>query len=220
MQQLSATGNTYDIQIEAKILDDNPRRTTTTGDNSLLGEYKYYSVYTNTILEKLRETEEYQLKNDDYIVVTVKNTNITIGTQLKNFLYKLIGNDTYTIGTSASALIVNNGGNNVEIGKIEVQIQEPTVDTDNLPEETPEEGTGNSEITCPTCLGDRGYSEECPGSWYNSFTEPAPHGPCDGEGRWEDWQCNGCTLFDEVCAVCDGPFVPYSHTRSCTECHR
>ena len=88
VQQLGATGNTYDIEIEAKILDDNPRRATTTGTSDLVGEYQYFSVYTNTILEKLRKNDEYQLKNDDYIIVTVKNTNITLGTQLKNFLYK------------------------------------------------------------------------------------------------------------------------------------
>ena len=81
----------------------------TTLNYSSVGEHNYYSVYTNTILEKIRETEQYQLKNDDYIIVTVKNTNITLGTQLKNFLYKLIGNDTYTIGASASALVLNSG---------------------------------------------------------------------------------------------------------------
>lgn len=109
VQQLNATGNTYDIQMEVKILDDNSRRVTTTGNSSLVGEYKSYSVYTNTIMDELRQDEEYTLKNDDYIIVTVKNTNITIGTQLKNFLYKLIGNDTYTIGTSASASVLNAG---------------------------------------------------------------------------------------------------------------
>lgn len=109
VQQLYATGNTYDIQLEVKIIDDNSRRVTTTGNSNLVGEYKYYSVYTNTIMEELKEDGEYKLKNDDYIAVTVKNTNITIGTQLKNFLYKLIGKNTYTIGASASASVLNSG---------------------------------------------------------------------------------------------------------------
>lgn len=108
IQKLYATGNAYDIQIEAQILDDNPRRATTTATSGLQGEYKYYSVYTNTILDAVNgEKGIYQLKKDDYIIVSVKNTNITIGTQLKNFLYKMIGKDTYTIGTSASALVLN-----------------------------------------------------------------------------------------------------------------
>lgn len=108
-QKLLATGNTYDIQIEAKILDENPKKATVTGDKSLVGEAKYYSVYTNTILEKLENGEDYILKNDDYIIVTVKNTNLTVGAQLKNFLYNLIGRDTYTIGASASALVLSAG---------------------------------------------------------------------------------------------------------------
>ncbi len=111
LQKLYSTGNSFDIQIEAQILDDNPRRATTTASSNVLGEYKYYSVYTNTILSELEKSEnsKYQLKNDDYIIVSVKNTNTTMGTQLKNLLYNLIGKDTYTIGTSSSALVLNTG---------------------------------------------------------------------------------------------------------------
>lgn len=113
ISKLSATGNTYDIQIEAQIIDDNPRRATTTGSNYLVGEYKYYSVYTNTILDIVNgKQEEYVLKKDDYIITTVKNTNTTIGTQFKNIIYNLIGKDTYVIGTSASATVLNSGKNN------------------------------------------------------------------------------------------------------------
>ena len=111
LQKLYSTGNSFDIQIEAQILDDNPRRATTTASSNVLGEYRYYSVYTNTILSELEKSEnsKYQLKNDDYIIVSVKNTNTTMGTQLKNLLYNLIGKDTYTIGTSSSALVLNTG---------------------------------------------------------------------------------------------------------------
>lgn len=63
VQKLSSTGNAYDIQIEAQIIDDNPRRTTTTGSRDLSGENKYYSVYTNTILEQVEgEAQVYELK--------------------------------------------------------------------------------------------------------------------------------------------------------------
>lgn len=111
VQKLYSTGNSFDIQIEAQILDDNPRRATTTASSDVLGEYRYYSVYTNTILSELEKSEnsKYQLKNDDYIIVSVKNTNTTMGTQLKNLLYNLIGKDTYTIGTSSAALVLNTG---------------------------------------------------------------------------------------------------------------
>lgn len=107
IQKLYATGNSYDIEIEAQIIDDNPRRATTTLSSALTGEYKYYSVYTNTILDKIRENGKYELKKDDYITVTAKNSNVTVATILKNMFYKLTGKDTHTIGASAAQLVVN-----------------------------------------------------------------------------------------------------------------
>ena len=112
--KIYATGNSYDIQIEAQIIDDNPRRATTTGDKEVLGQYKYYSVYTSTILDKLKTDGKYELKNDDYIIVTVKNSNLTIATQLKNMFYKLTGKETYSIGTSVSSIVINGSSSEVE----------------------------------------------------------------------------------------------------------
>lgn len=111
VQKISATGNAYDIQIEAQIIDDNSRRATSTADSSQTGEYKYYSVYTNTIMDKIRNDGFYELKKDDYVIVNVKNINITLGTQFKNMFYKLVGKDTYTIGTSSSGIVVNSDTN-------------------------------------------------------------------------------------------------------------
>lgn len=111
IQKISATGNTFDVQIEAQILDDNPRRATTAVSSSQTGEYKYYSVYTNTILETISEEGVYELKKDDYIVVSVKNTNVTLATQFKNIFYKLTGKDTYAIGSSTSSIVLNSGNN-------------------------------------------------------------------------------------------------------------
>lgn len=140
MQKLGATGNTYDIQIEAKIIDDNQIRTSTTSNMSEAGEYKYYSVYTNIIVEKLMQEDVYPLKKDDYITVTVKNTNITIGTQLKNFIYKLTGKETYTIGATSSALVLGNGDNNLYLGEIEAMEEpEPEPEPTPTPTPTPEE---------------------------------------------------------------------------------
>lgn len=119
-----STGNTYDIIIEARILDDNPERRTITTEELKPTEGQYYSVYTNTILEKMEQKEqngevgEYLLKKDDYILVTIKNNNITLGSQLKGIFYKFLGKDTYSIGANASALVINTG----EIEKKELQV--------------------------------------------------------------------------------------------------
>lgn len=134
IQKIGATGNSYDVQIEAQIIDDNPRRATSTENSKLLGEYKYYSVYTNAIIDEIENSEEheYPLKKDDYVIVTVKNTNITLGTQLKNTLYKLIGKETYTIGTSSGALVLNAGND-----KIVVATSGPTTPAEPEPTPTP-----------------------------------------------------------------------------------
>lgn len=109
IQKLHATGNTYDVELEAKILDENPGKKTTSTSQTMIGENVYYSVYTSEIENKINADNKYNLKKGDYIVASVKNTNITMGTQLKNFFYKLVGKDTYTIGATVSTLVTNTG---------------------------------------------------------------------------------------------------------------
>lgn len=122
VQKISATGNNFDIQIELQVLDDNPERKSVTTDKTVKGENLYYSVYTenitNKIMEKINQGEEgeYNLKKDDYIVVTVKNTNVTIGTQFKNMFYQIIGKDAYTISASSAALVSNSGDETIDLG--------------------------------------------------------------------------------------------------------
>lgn len=106
ISKLYATGNTYDVQLEHKIMTTNPNK----GDADQLGENLYYSVYNSTIIDGgVNMGNNHIMKKGDYIIATVKNTNITIGSQIKNFLYSIVGKDTYTIAASASALVVNTG---------------------------------------------------------------------------------------------------------------
>ncbi len=100
VNKIQATSNTFEVILEARILDENPERkdvVTSTGNSNNV-ESQYYSVYTNKILDDVNNNGEYLLKKDDYILVTIKNTNITLGTQLKGIFYKFIGKDTYTLG--------------------------------------------------------------------------------------------------------------------------
>lgn len=106
--KLYATGNTYSVELEHKIMTSNPNKGTT----DQLGENLYYSVYDSTIVEGdtgIKQKDEYLMKKGDYIMATVKNTNVTIASQIKNFVYSIVGKDTYTIASSASALVVNTG---------------------------------------------------------------------------------------------------------------
>lgn len=108
--KLYATGNTYSIDLEHKIMTTNPNK----GEVEQLGENLYYSVYNSTIIDGANgiynsTKKEYLMKKGDYLIVTVKNTNTTIASQIKNFLYSVVGKDMYTIAASASALVVNTG---------------------------------------------------------------------------------------------------------------
>lgn len=117
-QKLTSTGNTFDINMEFKILDENPGKKTTQTTRDKIGENVYYSVYTSQIeqaLEKDGDNVKYSLKEGDLVSVTVRNTNLTIGQQLKNFAYKVIGNDTYTIFASKSGLVLANGSTSTVI---------------------------------------------------------------------------------------------------------
>ena len=110
--KLYATGNTYDIEIEIQVLDDNPGKKIVYSSPNLIGENVYYSIFTSTIMDDLNDVNKNNqkvLKKGDYIIVKVKNTNITLATQIKNFLYRIVGKDTTTISASATALIINDG---------------------------------------------------------------------------------------------------------------
>lgn len=105
IQKLNATGNTYAVELEVQHLDDNPGNKGSGID--VIGENIYYSVYTNNIVNELvnPESYSYKLNKGDYVKAKVENTNITFGTQMKNFLYSIMGKDTIAIEASASALV-------------------------------------------------------------------------------------------------------------------
>ena len=53
-----------------------------------------------------------QQKEGDIFSASVKNTNTTMSQQLKNFLYKVSGNDTYTIAAEHAGIVTANGTTN------------------------------------------------------------------------------------------------------------
>ncbi len=109
IQTLNATGNTYDVDIEAKILDENLSTKVGQANLEKIGENVYYSVYTSQIEQVLKSSPKFTLKEGDMISVTVKNTNKTIAQMLKNFFYSVTGNDSYQVAASGLALITVNG---------------------------------------------------------------------------------------------------------------
>ncbi len=105
---LGSTGNTYNVTIEAKILDENASRLTT-NNNGQAGQNAYYSVFTSQILDTITNKDVFYLKEGDIISVDVKNENQTIAQQLKNFFYTVVGKDTYIIAASSGGLVTVTG---------------------------------------------------------------------------------------------------------------
>ena len=107
VEQISATGNSYDVELEAQILDENPGKKATQTDTTKIGENVYYNLYTSQILEQL----PYTFKEGDIFSASAKNTNVTISQQLKNAFYRVTGNDTYQISAKHAGIVTVNGSN-------------------------------------------------------------------------------------------------------------
>lgn len=106
---LSSTGNSFDIDIELQLLDENPGVKTTQAEMTKIGENLYYSFYTSQVEEMLNEDTRISLKEGDRIAVTAKNTNKTISQILKNFFYQIAGNDTYQIAAQHAGIVTATG---------------------------------------------------------------------------------------------------------------
>lgn len=114
VRELNATGNTYDVEIEVQILDENPGKKTAQTTYEKIGENVYYSEYTSQIVGEIQDpSNDYTkyLKEGDIVSVTAKNTNTTISQLLRNFFYTVTGNDAATIGGSQGGIVTVNGRN-------------------------------------------------------------------------------------------------------------
>ena len=114
LQTLTATGNSFDVEMELKVLDENPGKKVTQAAADKIGENVYYSKYTSQLLgemydETSGDSQKMKLKEGDQFAVTVKNTNTTIAQTLRNFFYRVTGNDTANIAARHSAVVTVNG---------------------------------------------------------------------------------------------------------------
>ena len=109
VQEISSTGNTYDVEMTAQILDENPGIKTTQAEITKIGENVYYNLYATQIEDRLKSNSTLKLKEGDIFSVSVKNTNTTISQSLKNFFYKIAGNDTYQVAAQHAGMVTVNG---------------------------------------------------------------------------------------------------------------
>lgn len=111
VETISATGNTYDVELKIQTLDENPGKKTSQVEATKIGENVYYSTYTSQILNELNDNGSKTLKEGDIFTASVKNTNTTMSQQLKSFLYKVTGNDQYSISAEHSGIVTTTGNN-------------------------------------------------------------------------------------------------------------
>jgi len=109
LDTINSTGNTFDVEIELQLLDDNPSVKVASAESTKIGENVYYNLYTSQIEEQLTKNKRITLKEGDMISVTVKNTNTTISQLLRNFFYQVTGNDTYQIAAQHGGIVTVNG---------------------------------------------------------------------------------------------------------------
>ena len=110
---VNATGNTYDVELELKILDENIGKKSAWTQGTVIGENVYYSIYTAQIMEKLTSspTGTYAMKEGDILSCTVKNTNKTLSQSIRGVFYSISGSDTYTIAAQHAGIVTANGSN-------------------------------------------------------------------------------------------------------------
>lgn len=115
IQTISSTGNSYEVELEIKRIDENPGKKTSMTASDKIGENTYISEYNSQILQLLLKEGEngvITLKEGDVIILKAKNSNITLAQSFKNFFYGLSGNDTAQIEASHSGVVTANGSVN------------------------------------------------------------------------------------------------------------
>ena len=117
IDEITATGNSYDVEMEIQVLDENPGVKTTQAETTKIGENVYYTLYDSQIKERLgidstdNTTNKHQitLKEGDMVSVTIKNTNTTIAQTLRNFFYRIAGHDTDQVAAQHAGMVTVNG---------------------------------------------------------------------------------------------------------------
>ena len=116
VETISSTGNSYDVEMEINVLDENPGKKASQAQIKKIGENVYYTMYTSQIMDQINpesgKTQTLALKEGDMFTASVKNTNTTLSQQLKNFFYSVTGNDTYTIAAEHGGIVTANGTGN------------------------------------------------------------------------------------------------------------
>ncbi len=104
---LNATGNSYDVEMEVQVLDENIGKKSAWTNKQVVGENVYYSVYTSQILSELQGAGYWQMKEGDKITCTAKNNNTTISQTLRSVFYSTSSNGAYQVNATHSGIVTS-----------------------------------------------------------------------------------------------------------------
>lgn len=104
-----ATGNSYDVELEVKVLDENVGKKSAWTEGTVIGENVYYSIYTSQIVKSLEKNGVYAMKEGDILSASVKNTNKTMSQTIRGVFYSIAGSDVYSIAAQHSGVCTANG---------------------------------------------------------------------------------------------------------------
>lgn len=105
LQNLDAQGYIFGVEMEVKNIDENPGKKAIQTERDKIGENVYYSEYTTQILEDLKSIGFKDLETGSIVTITVRNEDLTFGQQMKQFMYKIVGNDTANIVASKAGMV-------------------------------------------------------------------------------------------------------------------
>ena len=97
-QTLASTGNTYNVDLKVQVLDENPAKKESSATQKI-GDNIYYVIYTTQVLDAISKGD----------LVLKEGDIVTIGQQLRNFMYKVTGNNSSAVTASASGIVTTNG---------------------------------------------------------------------------------------------------------------
>ena len=123
VEALFSTGNTYEIEMQVKFLDENTAKVVTDNNPTQIGNNTYYSIYTSQIEDLIGVSASNTnnngqgkliLKHGDVITVTAKNNSRTLSQSLKSLYYNWTGAGSQIIAATATGTVVIDGSTNKE----------------------------------------------------------------------------------------------------------
>lgn len=102
---LAATGNAYNVEITINMYDGNNKKKSSEG-TQVIGDGTRITMYTSQVMDQLATNDGVIIMPpDSEIIIVVKNANQTIAVQLRNWAYRVTGNDSSTITAEASGIV-------------------------------------------------------------------------------------------------------------------